>query len=96
MTRKDLMDTTVPGSKKIIDVIRRTPIVVYADCSLRAATDHMVNHGIGRLPVIRREEPKKIVGMITRSDILSASRHRIDEHSNPTAQIKIPLGVFGG
>ncbi len=96
VTRKDLMDSKVPGSKKIIDVIRRTPIVVYADCSLRAATDHMVNHGIGRLPVILREEPKKIVGMITRSDILSASRHRIDEHSNPTAQIKIPLSVFGG
>ena len=95
VTRKDLLNAALPGDKTMLDVIRRIPVVVYSDCSLRAATEHMVNHGIGRLPVVLRDEPKKIVGMITRSDILSANRHRMEEHSNPSAQIKISLGVFG-
>jgi CBS domain-containing protein len=39
----------------------------------------MVNHDVGRLPVIERTHPGRLVGMITRSDLLSAQRRRLDE-----------------
>ena len=95
ITRKDLSNPKLSEAMKVIDIVARPPVVVYSDCTLRAATDHMVNHNIGRLPVILRDQPKKVVGIITRSDILSAHRRRIDEHSLERAQIKIPLNVFG-
>jgi len=46
---------------------------------LREAADHMVNHGVGRLPVIDRANPGRLVGMITRSDLLCAQRPRLEE-----------------
>ena len=53
------------------------PRVVYDDSTLRDAADHMVNHDIGRLPVVKRGEPGRVVGMLTRSDILGAHRKRL-------------------
>jgi chloride channel protein, CIC family len=34
----------------------------------------MTNHDVGWLPVVRRENPGKVVGIITRSDLLMAQR----------------------
>ena len=39
----------------------------------------MVQEGVGRLPVVTREEPRKPIGMITRSDLLPAHRQRLEE-----------------
>ena len=66
------------------------PVVVYADSTLRDAADHMVNHDIGRLPVIERGKPGKVVGFITRSDLLSAHRRRLGE-ARSAAQPAIAL-----
>jgi CBS domain-containing protein len=41
----------------------------------------MVNHDIGRLPVISRIQPGKLVGIITRSDLLRAHRKRIADNA---------------
>ena len=63
----------------------------YADSTLRDAADHMVNHDIGRLPVVERGQPGVLVGIITRSDLLSAHRQRLREtargrpHADPPA-----------
>jgi CBS domain-containing protein len=38
----------------------------------------MVRHGIGRLPVLDRNT-KRLVGFITRSDLLGAHRMRLSE-----------------
>jgi CBS domain-containing protein len=73
VTRRVLLDRAVPGDRKLSELITRAPIVVHPDVSLRAATDHMVHHEIGRLPVVDRTTGK-LVGIITRSDVLSANR----------------------
>ncbi len=36
-------------------------------------------HGTGRLPVVEREDEKKVVGFITRSDIINAHRKIMEE-----------------
>jgi CBS-domain-containing membrane protein len=46
----------------------------------------MVRHGIGRLPVIERETGN-LVGIVTRSDLLSAHRQRLDESSELSRHI---------
>jgi CBS domain containing-hemolysin-like protein len=54
---------------------------VYEDNTLREAADHMVRSGVGRLPVVSREAPRTVVGMISRSDLLSAHEDRLEaEH----------------
>jgi H+/Cl- antiporter ClcA len=77
LTRRDLLDASSDGQSSLHQAIRQPPRVVYDDCTLRDAADHMVNHDIGRLPVVQRSAPGKVIGMITRSDLLSAHRVRL-------------------
>ena len=77
LTRRDLLSNGKPGSTKVRELIKGFPRVVYDDLTLRDAADHIVNHNIGRLPVVTRAEPGKVVGMLTRSDILGAHRQRL-------------------
>jgi CIC family chloride channel protein len=78
LTRRDVFNEVAPQTP-LAYLIRRPPVLVYADCTLRDAVDHMINHNIGRLPVIRRGEKGNVVGIITRSDILSVHRQRHHE-----------------
>jgi H+/Cl- antiporter ClcA/CBS domain-containing protein len=77
VTRRDLMDPDIPGSTLVREVIRRAPVVVYEDSSLRDAADQMVMEEVGRLPVVTREDSLRVVGIISRSDLLSAHRPRL-------------------
>jgi len=45
---------------------------------LREAADHMVRSGVGRLPVVSREAPRVVTGIVSRSDLLSAHEDRLD------------------
>jgi chloride channel protein, CIC family len=89
LTRKDLDRAGAEASAPVSGLIRRPPVVVYSDCTLREAADHMVNHGVGRLPVLDRENPSRVVGVITRSDLLSAHRRRLDETHVPERSLEL-------
>jgi CBS domain-containing protein len=39
----------------------------------------MVRENAGRLPVVRREDPDRVIGIITRSDLLAAHGRRLAE-----------------
>lgn len=86
VTRRQLLDPEQPADRRVIDLINRRPSVVYDDLTLRAAADHMVNHDVGRLPVMSRRQPGKLVGVITRSDILKAHRRRLNESTRAPSQ----------
>src|SRR4051812_10547414 len=79
VTRRDILDPKTPGTRLVRDLIHRTAAIVFEDSTLREAADHMVREGVGRLPVVSRDEPRKITGMLTRSDLLAAHRRRLDE-----------------
>ena len=49
----------------------------FPDMTLRDAADHMVRENVGRLPVITRADPSRVVGIITRSDLLRAHEARL-------------------
>jgi H+/Cl- antiporter ClcA len=92
LTRRDLLDSSVAENQTLGQLISRSPKFVYHDCTVRQAADHMVNHGIGRLPVVDRSTPPKVVGMITRSDVLSVFQHRIRDSATqkPTISVRLP------
>jgi len=81
VTRRDFVDPARPGTMRVGELIVRAPSVVYLDNSLREAADHMVRENIGRLPVVSRENPRKVVGFITRSDLLRAHEKRLSSES---------------
>ncbi len=78
VTRRDIFDGAPAAGRRIRDIVKREPVVVYEDSSLREAADHMVEEGVGRLPVVLRTAPSKVVGVLTRSDLLAANKVRID------------------
>ncbi|MCO5062731.1 MAG: chloride channel protein [Kiritimatiellae bacterium] len=90
LTRRDILANR---SKKttIGELIAQMPRYVYDDCTVRQAADHMVNHGIGRLPVVNRAGKPRIVGIVTRSDILSSYRDRIAERTPEAPSKSLPL-----
>jgi H+/Cl- antiporter ClcA/predicted transcriptional regulator len=90
VTRKDLQASTGSDSLRVADLIRRSPKFVYDDTTVRQATDHMVNHSVGRLPVVLRSDPTKVIGIVTRSDILSSYRKQLEEEHLEAPTITFP------
>jgi CBS domain-containing protein len=78
VTRRDILDPNLPPQTRIGDLVKRPPIVVYDDSTLREAADHMVREDVGRLVVVSRRAPSKAAGIITRSDLLAAHRPRLE------------------
>jgi CBS domain-containing protein len=79
LTRRDFFELKQDDDRKLREIVHRLPCYVYDDCTLRQAADHMVRHDVGRLPVLSREKPPKLIGLLTRSDILSAYRRWLEE-----------------
>ena len=77
VTRRDLLDSETAGDVAVRTIVKRRPAVVFESNTLRETADHMVQEGVGRLPVVTREEPHRLVGIISRSDLLAAHRGRI-------------------
>jgi len=77
VTRRDLTDSRTPEEHTIATLVRRGPVVAYEDNTLREAADHMVAEGVGRLAVVSREAPDRLVGIISRSDLLNAHAPRL-------------------
>ncbi len=75
VTRRDLFAAS--ASSRISDVIRRAPAVVYGDSTLRDAADLMLTEGVGRLPVVERSSPRRVIGILTRGDLLAAHAPRL-------------------
>lgn len=78
LTRRDLLDPEILQSRTMAELVKRPAVVAYEDNSLRAAADHMVGERVGRLPVVSREDPGVLVGIISRSDLLNAHARRLD------------------
>jgi CIC family chloride channel protein len=82
VTRRDLLDLELPVTSRVCDLITRAPVVIYDDNSAREAADHMVREQVGRVPVVMREAPRTVVGMVSRSDVLGAHARRLAAHDD--------------
>ncbi len=57
---------------KVWDVATADPVVAYPDEPIWSAIRKMAPRDLARLPVVSREDPGRLLGMISRSDILRA------------------------
>ena len=95
VTHRDLLDLTAAPEQTLEQIIKRQPIVIYPNNTLREAADLMVQQEIGRLPVVDPENPRKLIGILARSDLLSAHRRRLGESQNVEQSIRFALRPRG-
>ncbi len=89
VTRRNLANPELSPDQKVYHILRLPVKFVYDDCTVRQAADHMVNHSIGRLPVVSRQSPHRLIGIITRSDVLSVFQKRVKEAQLQSPTIRI-------
>jgi H+/Cl- antiporter ClcA/CBS domain-containing protein len=90
VTRSDLFDPALRDDRSIESLVTREPAVIHEGATVRAAADRMVLEGVGRLIVVSPADETKVVGIITRSDLLGAHKRRLDEASRVHASLAIP------
>ncbi|MDD5304390.1 MAG: CBS domain-containing protein, partial [Elusimicrobia bacterium] len=77
--RRDLFAPGADPAARVAQVLVRPPVAIFEDQSLREACDAMAAEHVGRLPVLSRAHPGRVVGILSRRDVLAAERSRIDE-----------------
>jgi H+/Cl- antiporter ClcA len=66
----------------VLEAGTRDPIVTHPDELLYDAAGKMLRAGVGRLPVVSRQNSKEIVGYLNRSGVLSARLKRMHEEGH--------------
>jgi coenzyme F420 hydrogenase subunit beta len=59
------------------DIAKRKLVVVYPEELALAAFKRMSTHEIGRIPVVDRKNPKKLLGILTKTDLMHILRKRL-------------------
>jgi H+/Cl- antiporter ClcA len=67
------------GNMSVLDAGETRLVVSYPDELLNDAVAKMLRHDIGRLPVVKRDEPGRVVGYLGRADILGARKRHHEE-----------------
>ena len=81
ITRSDLMKAMEHGrdAATVLDVGSRRIVVGYPDELLRDAVKRMLDSGIGRLPIVERENPRRLVGYLGRAGVMAARVRMFEE-----------------
>jgi CBS domain-containing protein len=84
VTRKDLQDILQHQDMHMEDEQLSTlpyaqPVVAYPDEPLRAVVYRMAESGFTRFPVVEREDPYKLLGMVSLTDLLKARTRNLEE-----------------
>jgi len=68
----------------IRDIMTPVPVVIYPDDSLEAALEIMVERDFNHLPVVDRAAPDRLIGFLTRTDILKTYSQSLPQSSSIT------------
>ncbi len=83
ITRSDLMRAMERKEQEpertVLEAGSRNVVVGFPDELLRDAVRRMLENDIGRLPVVRRDDPKKLVGYLGRSGVMAARVRMFEE-----------------
>jgi CBS domain-containing protein len=82
ITRGDILralDEDRTGSMRVLDASSTHVVVTYPDELLSEASAKMLRNNIGRLPVVDRADPKRIVGYLGRHSVMAARLRRLEE-----------------
>jgi H+/Cl- antiporter ClcA/predicted transcriptional regulator len=92
VTRSDLLsesEAPAAGTATVGDLVKRKALTVSPGDSCRMAAERMAEGGVGRLPVVDPDEPRRIVGIVSRSDLLTPRRRAVEEESRRERFIRV-------
>ena len=69
------------GETSVLDAGTSSLVVAYPDERVFDAVTKMLENNIGRLPVVDRNDPQKMVGYINRANVMGSWRGRLHEES---------------
>ena len=93
LTRRSLLYPQWHYTLSLGELLSRPTITVSDAHSLREAADHMVAESVGRLVVVSKDDPHKLVGIITRGDILAAHARRLREARHSARHLRFRDGL---
>jgi chloride channel protein, CIC family len=67
------------ATTKVDEIVRRSSALAFEDDTVAEAMDLMAQESVGRLPVVRREEPNHLVAILSGSDIRAGVRRHLEE-----------------
>jgi CIC family chloride channel protein len=76
-TRRDVFMPQAEPAQRLSELLTRPPVVVFETSTLRDAADLMVIEHVGRIPIVRRDDPRRVIGILSRSDLLTAHAPRL-------------------
>lgn len=82
LTRGDLLQALnddEEDDRSMLEIGTPSPVVAYPDDQLEDALNLMLRSSVGRLPVVDRSEPARLVGMLSRGSIATAYRSVLEE-----------------
>jgi CBS domain-containing protein len=76
VTRRDMLAAALDGHElpegaTLADLTLPPPVVTYPDITLREAANFIADQGVTRLPVVSREAPDRLLGIVTLVDLLA-------------------------
>jgi H+/Cl- antiporter ClcA/CBS domain-containing protein len=82
-----------PGERiyHLSTALHSRPVVAYPDEPLRTAVYRMAESGYTRLPVVGREHPDQLLGMVSLQDLLKARVRSLDEERHRERVLKLSL-----
>jgi CIC family chloride channel protein len=100
VTLQDLMRARERGplkERKVRDIATRSVLTVYPDEPMWVALKRLGTRDVGRLPVVDRQDPRRLLGLIRRSDIVRAYRVGINRRLDLQERAdKLRLGKLTG
>lgn len=90
VTLEDVRETPLEGrlQRPVAEVMSSRPIVSYADETLDQVLRTLAGQGVGRVAVVDRADPGRLLGIITKSDVLRAYNERAVEAQRKPAPVK--------
>jgi chloride channel protein, CIC family len=79
VSQHNLLDSNEPDSKRVAELVHGPPVVAFEDNSLRETIDLMAREGVGRVPVVERRNMRKVIAILSDTDIRSAIRAWLEE-----------------
>jgi CBS-domain-containing membrane protein len=70
------------------------PVVALADETCRTVATRLAVHGLERLPVVESAETRRLLGIVSRSDLIKATLGLHDEEHERRAMRENPLSLL--
>ncbi len=89
VSRRELENPEIMPNVKVKDIIKEPLVVIFEDNTLREAADMIAYYKISRIPVVSRADTYKVIGLISRGDIMNARRKNIEQENLYKKYIKL-------